>query len=531
MKKNSALASRKFKYGSLSVALTCVIIAAVILVNGVFKMLADKYLWYTDLTRDEIYTLSDVAVEALANVDKDVHILFCDDPDNLENDYYSKMVYKTALGLAEKNDYIHVDNVNIWREPSAVNKFKTNSKDAIYSSDIIVYSGTEFRVYRLKSMFVFNDADSTTPWAYNGEKKFVSGILAVTQAESPIACITVNHGEPFVNQSHIAETQYLVSLLQDGGYKVQLIDLAKEEIPEDCRLMLIYDPQDDFLVKDGVSTISEIEKLDRFLDGTNALMVFMNPTTPLLPNLEEYLEEWGIKFNRHTDNLGNVHGTAIRDYQNSLTEDGMTIVGTYYTYGLGASLHSDMRTTYPPKVIFKNAMGISYSDTYESTWHQDEEDASNNFLYGSYYKDGISRGMYDIFVSPATATEVYDTTVVSQATVKDPYKLMTLTRETRMVDNENEDYSYVLACGSTDFLSSTLLLSNTYGNTDLMLSALRATGRELVPVGLKLKPFASSNIETLTTARANRYTIGLIVAPTLITAIAGVYVLVRRKYR
>jgi hypothetical protein len=100
-----------------------------------------------------------------------------------------------------------------------------------------------------------------------------------------------------------------------------------------------------------------------------------------------------------------------------------------------------------------------------------------------------------------------------------------------MVDNENEDYSYVLACGSTDFLSSTLLLSNTYGNTDLMLSALRATGRELVPVGLKLKPFASSNIETLTTARANRYTIGLIVAPTLITAIAGVYVLVRRKYR
>jgi hypothetical protein len=190
-----------------------------------------------------------------------------------------------------------------------------------------------------------------------------------------------------------------------------------------------------------------------------------------------------------------------------------------------------MRTTYPPKGIFKNAMGISYSDTYESTWHQDEEDASNNFLYGSYYKDGISRGMYDIFVSPATATEVYDTTVVSQATGKDPYKLMTLTRESRMVDNENEDYSYVLACGSTDFLSSTLLLSNTYGNTDLMLSALRATGRELVPVGLKLKPFASSNIETLTTARANRYTIGLIVAPTLITAIAGVYVLVRRKYR
>lgn len=528
--KNSAFSSRKFKYGSLSLAMTCVIIAAIMLFNGVFKLLADKYLWYTDLTRDEIYTLSDAAVEALANVDKDVEILFCDDPDNLEADYYSKMVYKTALGLAEKNKHITVNTVNIWREPSAINKFKTNSKDSIYSTDIIVHSGTEFRVYRLKAMFVFNDTDSSTPWAYNGEKKLASGILAVTQAQSPIACITVNHGEPFVAQSDLAKSQYLIGLLEDGGYDVQFIDLAHEEIPADCRLMVIYDPQDDFLVNDGVSGISEIEKLDKFLDATNSLMVFVNPSTPVMPNFEEYLEEWGIKFNRHTDNLGNTLGTTIRDYDHSLTADGMTVVGNYTTQGTGASLHEDLRTTYPPKVIFKNAMGISYSDSYEETWYKDETDSTISFPYGSYYKNGVSRSMFDVFVSPSTATEVVDTTVVNHATETDPIKLMTITRESRMIDNENADYSYVLACGSTDFLSSTLLLSNTYGNTDMMLSALRATGREFVPVGIDLKPFASTEIETLTTARANRYTIILILAPTLITAAAGIYVLVRRKY-
>ncbi len=529
--KNSAFSSKKFKYGSLSVAMTCVIIAAVLLLNGVFKLLADKYLWYTDLTRDEIYTLSDAAVTALENVDKDVTILFCDDPDNLEADYYSKMIYKTALGLAEKNEHVSVENVNIWREPSAVNKFKNNSKDAIYASDIIVHSGTEFRVFRLKSMFYFNDETSTTPWAYNGEKKIVQGILAVTQAESPIACITVNHGEPFVADADAAETQYIISTLQDGGYQVQPLDLAKEEIPEDCRLMVIYDPKDDFLVADGVSNISEIEKLDRFLDGTNALMVFMNPTTPVLPNLEEYLEEWGIKFDRYTDDMGVTHGTSIRDYSNSLTEDGLTLVGSYTTDGLGASLHSDMRTTYPPKVIFKNAMGISYSDTYVETPYKNEDETSARFNFGSYYKDGVSRAMFDVFVSPISAQQVVDTTVVGHATSVDPFKLMTITRESRMIDNENEDYSYVLACGSTEFLSSTLLLSNTYGNTDLMLSALRATGREFIPVGLDIKPFAKTEITTLTTAQANRYTVILILLPTIVTAAAGIYVLVRRKYR
>ena len=42
--------SKKFRYGSVSVALVAVIIAAVILVNAIFTALSEKYLWYIDLT-------------------------------------------------------------------------------------------------------------------------------------------------------------------------------------------------------------------------------------------------------------------------------------------------------------------------------------------------------------------------------------------------------------------------------------------------------------------------------------------------
>ena len=169
-----------------------------------------------------------------------------------------------------------------------------------------------------------------------------------------------------------------------------------------------------------------------------------------------------------------------------------------------------MRTTYPPKVIFKNAMSISYSDTYQTVWYEDQEDTSYTFSYGSYYKDGVSRSMFDVFYSPTTATQVVDATVVGQATQQDPFRLMTITRESRMVDNENEDYSYVLACGSTEFLSSTLLLSNTYGNTDLMLSALRATGREFIPVGLDLKPFVGAVQAIVASVESSSVACGLI---------------------
>ena len=47
---NKTVLSRRFRYGGAAFALTAVIIAAVILFNWLFSALAQKLLWYTDLT-------------------------------------------------------------------------------------------------------------------------------------------------------------------------------------------------------------------------------------------------------------------------------------------------------------------------------------------------------------------------------------------------------------------------------------------------------------------------------------------------
>lgn len=523
---------RKFRYGGIAVIFTCVLIAVVVLLNAVFSVLADKFRWYTDLTSDEIYTLSDAAVEAIENIDKDVDIIFCDDPDNIMEEYYQRLIYETALELEKANSFVHVKNINIWRNPTAVDKFKTDSKSKIYSTSVIITSGSEFRVYTVKSMYTFNDADSTTPWAYSGEKKICSGILSVTQAEKPIACVTYNHGEPFVTEDELNSSSEILALLYDAGYELQLLDLVHDEIPADCRLLLVYDPQDDFLVaEEGISDISEIKKLDKFLDGTNAMMVFMNPATPRLPNFEEYLEEWGISFDRYTDTLGTVYSTTVKDTAHSITQDGMTIVGAYASSDhLGASLHKDLRTAYPPKVIFKNAMGISFSSLFPETFYQNEEDKTHTYWFGSYYSNGVSRGIYDVFNGYPTSVEMANGEPVKRDPTLSDIHLMTVTSETHS-DGKNTDYSYVLACGSTEFLSNNLLQSNTYGNNDVMLYAMRAMGKETVPVGLTLKPFSSTTIENITTSEQQQYTAVLIIAPAVITFGLGLFFLVRRKYR
>ena len=86
------------------------------------------------------------------------------------------------------------------------------------------------------------------------------------------------------------------------------------------------------------------------------------------------------------------------------------------------------------------------------------------------------------------------------------------------------------SCTSTDFATEKFLQSAVYGNSDLLLSTLRTVGREVVPVGLTLVPFAESRISSITTKQATQYTVVLTIVPAVIMFGLGLYVIVRRKY-
>ncbi len=560
---------KKLRYGGVSALVTAVLIAAIILFNVIFSALSSKFTWYADLTPDLLFTLSDKCIDLIRNGDEEfeessspiemvdkireenkkynaennltegmadyrdenimINLIFCDDPDAWQKDSSLKYVYNTALELqAEFPDYISIQNPNIVHNPSAVTKYKVNSMTTIAPTSVIIEFGTEYRIRGIESFFVTNTEDNTV-WAYNGEKAFAASILSVTRAEAPLACVTVNHREGFADTA-------LLRTLSDAGYKIDDVDLKNEEIPADCRLLVIFDPKDDFLVKDGTSDIDEIDKIDKFLDATNSMMVFVSPETPVLKNLEEYLSEWGIKFDRHTDTAGTEHSYMIKDTQNSLTSNGFTVVSEYVTDNPLASITKTMRSrAVPQSVIFPNAMSISYSDIYSPQRYVDEKDPSVAYNYGYYSADGTSRAIYNLFTTSATASAFANGSEVEKASENNKLPLMTISVEDRTIQESNystiSEASYVLACGSTEFVSQAFLESNAYGNTDLMLSACRSIGQEPVPVGLGFKPFADFTIDTVTTKEATQYTVVLTVVPVVAAIVAGIVVLVRRKHR
>ena len=565
---------QKFGYGARSVVLIAVVLLVVILLNVGMTVLSQGLLWYGDLSADDIYTLSDVAVtrltETLDKVNLDrrekgqedvkVDIIFCADPDMLKANTQMRYIYYTALNLQKEfPDTIEVSAVDVWSNPSVVDAYRSNSYSSIYQSNIIIASGSEFRLTSAKTYFTYNTdtAADEEPWAYNGEKKFVQFITAVTKAEAPVCGITYNHGEPFDPNAAREEQEYgeLLNVIENAGYEIEFLDLEKDDIPEDCRLLLTFDPQTDFkTAKQSELNVSELKKVNEFLENAYSFMVFVDADTPKLQNLEEVLAVWGIKFDRYAPEK-----TVLGNYQivsdSSVDSLGLSAIGVYEAEGMGGSVTEKMQDVGgSPKVVFGNAMPISYSDSYEQTFVlADAEKGTGAFTYGHYYRNNHSRAMYDVFRTTATsyAQAVKDGAVLTDENgepIRDTYgnyKLMTITSENRTI-GEGKGYttvneaSYVVAVSSTEFASDHILSSNAYGNTDLLLETLRAIGKEVVPVGMEFKTMyvdemtqtSSSTGEEYYTKKGNvTWTVVLALLPAVCFATAGVVVLVKRKVK
>ncbi len=548
-------------------ALTVVVLAAVLVINVLFSFVADRFMWQVDETVTK-YTSADgvsmytpteefldvVREYAIPMVEKmnderaargeepiTINVKFCSERDKVYDADKLRMIQYSVLALQKEfPDAVKVEYLNIAKNPSQVQKYKATSSSNIYAHQIIFEFGTEYRVCSYDYFFLKNDSSSNEHWAYNGEQKIASLLLALTRAESPIAAFVTNHGEKLEN------CRSFRALVERAGFDVVDIDLSKDEIPADCRLLISYDPQTDFLGLGNSAFVdgdeSEIDKLDAFLDQAYSFMLFVDKDTPELPVLEEYLEEWGVTVARAENAEGDLDTLTIRDQSMKLDKDGYIPMAEYVTVGGGASITEDMRqVAYPAKVVFPNSTAVVMSESYRVTHvvPDDTNGVTEAYTYGSYYRNGISRYFHDVFKTGASATAEAFGKQYQVATEQARFNLMTISIESRSVKETNylstQEPSYVAVFGSTEFASDTILESATYGNADVLTATLRHMGREVMPADLEFKAFKVYTVDTDAYKPDASSTIATTVCMTLlpiaICAVVGVCVHVKRKFR
>ena len=494
MKKFKRHNERKKNYYLVSSAITALFIALAVVANVCVFALASHFSWYLDMTKGQVFSLCDATKDFLDEVDAEVNIYFTVEADKVAStSQYLYNVYRTALEMEAQYDNINVECIDIVKNPGFFKPFYQTHAQKIYTDSVVIESGSESRIYYIDSFFIF-DENGEYIWAYQGEYKLVSAILSMTDAEMPPVYFTTQHGEKVGG-----DAQALVNLFSDAGFEVRNIDLAKEDISEDARIVVINDPLYDFGgVVAGDDSENEISKLDDFLDRRGCLMVFTSPERAgNLTNLSEFLSEWGIAF---------TPDTYVKDMDNSVSTDGRSLVAKYAEEGtLGASLYLDIADLESmPKTILRNAMPI-------------------NVLFDENSELNGTIEVSPILLSQNSAKSLSDGVEKELGSVP----LMTISRDTTIYENEYY-YSYVLACGSADYVNSGYLTSNTYANADILYNAIKLTGRERILADIEYKVLDDTALD-ITTAQANKWTVALTVTLPVIIAVCGVVVWIRRK--
>jgi len=491
---------KKMRYGSVSIVLTVAVLAVAILSNAIVTALAMRYGWFCNMNPDRLYPVTDTCYAYLdeyvfSKSDADIEFIFCSEKEEVLEDGTQAMVHATAAELAESYpDRVSISYLNVWEHPK-----KARSYGVTASTDVVVRSGDNHRVCTLKDFFTFSAADTTLPTAYNGEKRFAVAMKAVVSSDTPMAYFTVNHGESFPDYS-------LLIAATDAGYTVSYLDALSFDIPEDCDLLVTYNPAQDFTAIDGVSGFSEIDKLEAYLEKGGNYMVFVSADTFSaggFANLEGFLEKRGVTFDHRTGEENVEECYAIRDLDHALSTDGYTLFGKVPEGGKAAEIMEGVGSS----LRLSNATSISPAKDFTS-------DGKDSYTKGDYRMTTL--------LTSHPGAEAWAGGRATERTT-DGFPMITLT------ENKAQN-SHVMVCSSTEFATETTLQSASYDNAAFLLTAMGAMGKTDIPVQMKSQPFDDTTIDTLTTRQARNITVVLTAVPTTLVLAAGLIILIRRKF-
>ncbi len=502
--KKRFIRTKKARYGGMTVLLTVLLVAVIVLSNLLVSTLAKRYSWYVNMNGQADFSVTETCYSLLGGAlqgQTEVQIIFCDTEDNLEKEVTSGYVHKTVNEIAARfPESIRVQYHDIWLNPDSVRKYTTTLNPAtgemvdtaLKSTNIIIANGDYYRVYDLTEFFVFEGGDTSKLWGYKGERKIAAGLLHAVQNDRPVVCFANNHGEIFYDYE-------VLYLLDDAGYQIRYIDLYTDPIPEGCRLIISYNPNTD-LLDDNVSKLSELQILNDFLSKSgNGFLVFLENGTPKLPNFEKFLAEWGVETAYHTNQATETdYRYMVQDASQSLTSDGYTIYG---------EPKSSVVSELTRGTVFKKATALRAANGYEN--NQD----------GSYSKG--NRRLYSLFDAADTAVSWANGAPVDDSRAM----LFTLTEQT----NADAGVSHVAVCASVDLATEEFLQSAVYGNGDSLFTLFEKLGKANTPKGLIMRPFEASKISTITTAQMWRWTLLLTLIPAVLVTAVGVVVLVKRR--
>ncbi len=318
-KKEKPYKERKGKWlrqTSLTVLLIVIIVAVCIGINLVVEELN---LANFDVTKDKLYSLSDMSKQIADSIDEDVEIILI----NMSS--YEDFAQK----YNSENDRITVEVI----EDVTARTDLTDEYGITADSYVIIVRSED--KYKMLSSYDLYTIDYTT-YEYKDitEEALTNAIIDVTTDEKPVIYNLTGH-----NKYSTDYLYYFSADLEDEAYEFEELDLLTTgSVPEDCSVLMITTLAED---------ITEAERdaiLDYIQTGGN-IIIFSDPnsTGREMPNFQEVLDEYGISISEgvmlEQDSDRMLYGTpsailvTVSPYSSVTSGTNMTMSACFMTAG------------------------------------------------------------------------------------------------------------------------------------------------------------------------------------------------------
>lgn len=278
---NAPKKGQKTKYGSMAIAFTAIFLVAAVLVNVLGVLLTNRLGLRWDITDNRLYTISDTTVELLETLPEDIRITVL----ATEYAYQNTSTYRPIREVLTRYEQLSggkltVRYVDPYANPDIVTQYSEISTPN--EADIIIESSKRYKAVTPSDLYDIrvDYSEGTQQQGLQAEQKFSSAIMYCLADKLPKAIRTSGHDED--------DLTGLNSLLTTANYSLDRLNLAINEIPEDCALLIITNPKSDF-------QDVEIERLEQYLSGNGSVIVFYDYTIGKhLTKFELFMEDWGV---------------------------------------------------------------------------------------------------------------------------------------------------------------------------------------------------------------------------------------------
>ncbi len=505
---------RNFKHGTMSVILTIVFVAVVVVFNVIVGLISERFDTDVDLSDAGMYTLEEDTEAYIADVDKEVTITVLNTESNFEavGEPY-KQVNELLKKMQIANPLITIEYKPLDQNPAYASQFtgeniadnyivvecpSTDQHKIIIDSDnsgngyIMIDTESYYSAY-YAAMYSGGRFDPYDHIYSNIEQEVVSALMFVTNDDPVRVAFTEGYEE--------GDSSALKELLEKNGYSVESLKLMQvEEIDPEIDFVVVFAPMIDI-------DNDNLTKLDKFLDNGGAfgknILYFASAYQPETPHIDAFLADWGMKVER------SLVGQSDANY-----------VFTYLDQQSYAYLYG-----YLQQICDTNYAGSAYNNglfTYGSNMRpvvQLWEDGAR----GSIEQEIIMQSHDGAFIVPFDADENYE---VNEAEMGVYNSAVVAYR----IHSTNHDVSRLAVFGSEKLASSMFMSYSNSNNGKFFINMFNNICGRDEGVTITSKSFATTGFD-MTMQQADTLAVFLcIVIPVAVIAL-GIVIWVRRRHR